>query len=75
MEQVRNSVYYSRSNGLVERFNRTIETLLRCTLLGRPMGHWPALLSAVQLVINTSAGRATGAPAYLIMFGALPPST
>ena len=73
VKQVRNSSYYSRSNGLVKRFNRTIESLLRQTFLGHPATHWPALLFAVQLEINTSAGRVIKAPAYLLMLGSLPP--
>ena len=69
--------YHSRGNGHVERFNRTIQSLIRCTLFSitRPtVARVRELLTGIQLALNVTTHRAIGCPPYLLMFGTMPAS-
>jgi hypothetical protein len=59
----------------VERLNRTVEDLLRRTMVTMPPDTWPTFLPDVQLAINTTYAKSIGCPPYLVMFGSTPPKT
>ena len=67
--------YHSRGNGQVERFNRTIQSLIRRTLfsISRPTAaRVREMLTSIQLALNVTTHRAIGCPPYLLMFGTMP---
>ena len=67
--------YHSRGNGQVERFNRTIQSLIRRTLFSIPcptVVRVRELLMGIQLALNVTTHRAIGCPPYLLMFGTMP---
>ena len=69
--------YHSRGNGQVERFNRTIQSLIRRTLfsISRPTAaRVREMLTGIQLALNVTTHRAIGCPPYLLMFGTMPAS-
>ena len=69
--------YHSRGNGQVERFNRTIQSLIRRTLFSIPRptaARVRELLMGIQLALNVTTHRAIGCPPYLLMFGTMPAS-
>ena len=69
--------YHSRGNGQVERFNCTIQSLIRRTLfsISRPTAaRVRELLTGIQLALNVTTYRAIGCPPYLLMFGTMPAS-
>ena len=69
--------YHSRGNGQVERFNRTIQSLIRRTLfsISRPTAaRVREMLTSIQLALNVTTHRAIGCPPYLLMFGTMPAS-
>ena len=70
----RTAPYTSHSNGQVERLHRTVQALLRRTLITLPHTAWTRLIPDLQLIINTTYARSIGCSPYLIMFGATPPS-
>jgi transposase InsO family protein len=72
---INTSPYTSHSNGQVERFNRTVEDLLRRHLVTMPAALWPTLLPEVQLALNTTYAKSLGCPPYLVMFGSTPPDS
>ena len=69
--------YHSRGNGQVERFNRTIQSLIRHTLFSIPRptaARVREMLTGIQLALNVTTHRAIGCPPYLLMFGTMPAS-
>ena len=69
--------YHSRGNGQVERFNRTIQSLICRTLfsISRPTAaRVHEMLTGIQLALNVTTHRAIGCPPYLLMFGTMPAS-
>ena len=69
--------YHSCGNGQVERFNRTIQLLIRRTLFSIPRptaARVRELLTGIQLALNVTTHRAIGCPPYLLMFGTMPAS-
>ena len=69
--------YHSHGNGQVERFNCTIQSLIRRTLFSIPrptVVRVHELLMGIQLALNITIHRAIGCPPYLLMFGTMPAS-
>ena len=67
--------YHSRGNGQVERFNRTVQSLLRRCLFAIPnptADMVRMLLQGIQLALNITTHRAIRCPPYLLMFGTMP---
>ena len=54
------STYHSNTQGQVERYHRTLATLLRRTLHGMDLRAWPHFLPQLQLTINSTYHRAIG---------------
>ena len=68
--------YHSHGKGQVECANRSVQALLRRLLLHAPnVNTLDLYVVAVQLALNSTTSRATGFPAYLQLFGSLPPTT
>ena len=60
----------------MECANRSVQALLRWLLLHAPnIDTLELYVAAVQLALNSTTSRATGFPAYLQLFGSLPPTT
>ena len=69
--------YHSHGNGQVERFNRTIQSLIHRTLFSIPRptaARVRELLTGIQLALNVTTHCAIGCPPYLLMFGTMPAS-
>ena len=69
--------YHSRGNGQVERFNRTIQSLLRRRLFSIPcptVARVREVLPGIQLALNVTTHHAIGCLPYLLMFGTMPAS-
>ena len=62
------SVYRPQANGQVERFNRSVVTILR-KLTGAAPELWPEWVDFVMLVIRTSVHRSSLATPFCLMFG------
>ena len=60
--------YHPQSDGLVERFNRTLTTMLATTAKGHPF-KWESHLKKVCFAYNTSVHASTGHTPFFLMFG------
>ncbi|KRZ04757.1 Retrovirus-related Pol polyprotein from transposon [Trichinella pseudospiralis] len=68
IHKTRTTLYYTQPNGLVERFHRTLLTMLsaRATTDKR---NWDLVLPITLLAYRTSLHESTGATLYRILFG------
>jgi len=62
--------YHPQSDGLVERLNRTIQSML-ATIVDESGGEWEEHLSKVCFAYNTSKQSSTGFTPFQLMFGRL----
>ena len=60
--------YHPESDGLVERFNRTLLMML-AMFAGENRDDWDDLLPAVIMAYRSSVHESTGFSAYMLMFG------
>ena len=60
--------YHPRSDGLVERFNRTLLAML-AMFVSREHDNWDDLLPFMMLAYNTTAHTTTGFTPYRLVFG------
>ncbi len=65
--------YRPQSDGMVERFNRTLLRLLTC-FVDHAQCHWDDTLPYVLYAYNTSISSATGERPFSIVYGRDPPS-
>ena len=63
--------YHPQSDGLVERLNRTIQSMLATSVNGQ-VEEWESCLPKVCLAYNTSKHAATGYTPFFLMFGRQP---
>ena len=63
--------YHPQGDGLVERLNRTIQTMLTTTITSQAED-WESCLPKVCLAYNTSKHVATGYTPFFLMFGRQP---
>ena len=69
IQKTRTTPYHPRGDGLVERFNRTLQDMLATTCKNHPF-EWDAHLRKVCMAYNSSVQSSTGyTPFYLMMFG------
>ena len=66
--KTRTTPYHPASDGLVERFNRTMHMML-AMLAGEHRDDWDDLLPAVMLAYRSSVHEYTGFSPYRLMFG------
>uniref|UniRef100_A0A8R1IZ48 Integrase catalytic domain-containing protein n=1 Tax=Caenorhabditis japonica TaxID=281687 RepID=A0A8R1IZ48_CAEJA len=64
---IRNKGYHSRMNGAVERFNRTIQTVLKKVSIIPT--EWDEKLQYAVFAYNTCKHEATGESPHFIMYG------
>ena len=60
--------YHPRSDGLVERFNRTLLAML-AMFVSREHDNWDDLLPFMMLAYNTTVHMSTGFTPYRLVFG------
>uniref|UniRef100_A0A8C2FFZ9 Gypsy retrotransposon integrase-like protein 1 n=1 Tax=Cyprinus carpio TaxID=7962 RepID=A0A8C2FFZ9_CYPCA len=68
MSKTRSSPYHPQSNGLVERFNRTLLTMLSL-FVDENQTNWDCLLPYVMMAYRSSVHTSTGFTPYKILFG------
>lgn len=68
IENVRVLPYAHNSNGLAERFNKTIEEILR-HFVNSNLSNWHVLLPYVQFALNTSVAKAHGYTPFFLNTG------
>jgi len=65
--------YHPQTNGQVERFNRTLKTMIAKFVNGR-QDNWDIYLPAFLYPYRTSPHKSTGHTPYEVMLGRAPPS-
>ena len=71
MKKTRTHHYLPQSDGLVERFNRTVLDILSMAVQQDEHG-WDLLLPRVMLTYRTSVQETTGTTPFSLMFGCEP---
>ena len=66
--KTRTTPYHPQSDGLVERFNRTLLTMLATAAKDRPF-QWQDRLRHLCMAYNTSVHPSTGYSPFFLMFG------
>ena len=67
----RTTAYHPMGNGNVERFNRTLGTMIR-TLPPRSKQKWPQMLQTLTFAYNCTAHESTGYAPFHLMYGRVP---
>lgn len=73
IQHLRSSPYHSEGEGTVERYIRTLRSLLSRNLVGMPAHAFTTFLPELQFVMNATHNVAIGTSPYLLMFGAPAP--
>lgn len=68
IEKTRTTPYHPQSDGMVERFNRTLCTMLS-TLIGKNQRNWDTLLPYVMMAYRSSAHETVGMSPNVVMLG------
>ena len=68
IEKMHTTPYHPQSDGLVERFNRTLLSML-ATCLEDHLNEWDQYLSKLCMAYNSSFQSTTGYSPYFLMFG------
>lgn len=63
--------YHPMGNGVTERFNRTLGSMLR-SLPPRTKQKWPQMIQSLTFVYNCTAHETTGFAPFYLMFGRVP---
>ena len=66
--KTRTTPYHPQSDGLIERFNRTLLSMLRTVAFENPF-NWESDLRPPSLAYNTSVHPSTGYTPFFLMFG------
>ncbi|KAJ1164557.1 hypothetical protein NDU88_004993 [Pleurodeles waltl] len=70
-ERIRTSVYHPQTDGLVERYNKTIKTVLR-KVISEAGKDWEKKLPLVLYAIRTHVQASTGHSSFELLFGQQP---
>uniref|UniRef100_H2ZTA9 Gypsy retrotransposon integrase-like protein 1 n=1 Tax=Latimeria chalumnae TaxID=7897 RepID=H2ZTA9_LATCH len=73
IEKSHTTPYHPSGSGCVERFNRTLDNMLR-TLPPLAKHKWPQMLYTLTFVYNCTIHETTGFAPFYLMFGRLPPA-
>ena len=68
IKKTRTVSYYPQSDGLVERWNRTLQQMLK-TMVAETRDDWDDHLPYLTMAYNSSAQESTGCTPHLLMFG------
>ena len=68
IKKTRTSAYHPQCDGLVERFNRTLLSILSTTTKDHPF-NWENQIRKDCIVFNTSVHTSTGYTPFFLMFG------
>uniref|UniRef100_A0A8C2HN34 Integrase catalytic domain-containing protein n=1 Tax=Cyprinus carpio TaxID=7962 RepID=A0A8C2HN34_CYPCA len=71
VKKSRTTAYHPMGNGLVERFNRTLGSMIRA-LPARSKERWSQLLQTLTFAYNCTAHESTGYAPFYLMFGRIP---
>lgn len=63
------TAYHPSADGQAERTNQTVETALRCLLVGKYEQLWADYLAQVEYSLNTSISDSTGSCPFEILYG------
>ena len=68
IDKIRNTAYHPQSDGLIERFNRTLLSMLATAANENPF-NWEEHLRPLCMAYNTSVQSTTGFSPFSLMFG------
>uniref|UniRef100_A0A8C5FQQ6 Integrase catalytic domain-containing protein n=1 Tax=Gadus morhua TaxID=8049 RepID=A0A8C5FQQ6_GADMO len=71
VKKSRTTAYHSMGNGVVERFNRTLGSMIRA-LPPRAKQKWPQMLQTLTFAYNCTAHESTGYAPFYLMYGRIP---
>lgn len=71
IKKTRTTPYHPQSDGLIERFNRTLKDQLAKFLI-ESQGHWDDYIGQVEFAYNSSCHSTTGFSPYFILHGREP---
>jgi hypothetical protein len=63
------TAYHPSADGQAERTNQTVETALRCLLVGEHVETWSQRLPEVEYALNTAKNRSTGETPFKLLYG------
>ena len=68
IKKTRTTAYHPQCDGLVERFNRTLQDMIATTVKDHPFD-WEEALRKVYMAYNSSVHATTGYTTFFLMFG------
>ncbi|KAI2668494.1 Retrovirus-related Pol polyprotein [Labeo rohita] len=71
VKKSRTTAYHPMGNGLAERFNRTLGSMIRA-LPPRDKQQWPQMLQTLTFAYNCTAHESTGYAPFYLMYGRIP---
>lgn len=71
VKKSRTTAYHPMGNGIVERFNRTLRSMIRA-LPPRSKQKWPQMLQTLTFAYNCTAHESTGYAPFYLMYGRIP---
>lgn len=71
VKKSRTTAYHPMGNGAVERFNRTLGSMIRA-LPPRSKQKWPQMLQTLTFAYNCTAHESTGYAPFYLMYGRIP---
>lgn len=71
VKKSRTTAYHPMGNGHVERFNRTLGSMIR-SLPPRNKQKWPQMLQTLTFAYNCTAHESTGYAPFYLMYGRIP---
>lgn len=68
ISKTRTTAFHPRSDGMVERLNRTIKEMIS-KYVNLPQTNWDKYIDAISMAYNTSVHETTGLTPYRMLFG------
>ena len=66
------AAYHAAANGQDERTNQTVETAIRCLLIGKYEENWSSLIAEVEYALNTAENASTNTTPFELLYGVKP---